>query len=132
MSHQVLQRLRIHACFSLITTVSMSAHMWRDVWHLYSVNVIVSFYHVVKSVLPVQCYKWFPFLVVKEKSAVSINDFLYSRCFSIFNDGFDILSSLFFLTKSCTSIPRSFTFRKFCTSSDSILRPLFEIAIKRL
>ena len=44
---------------------------------------------------------------------------------------FEILSSLFFLTKSRTSIPRPFAFKKFCTSSDSILRPPFEIAINR-
>ena len=106
MSHKILQRLWIHACLRLIATVGMSAHMRRDVRHLDSVNVVVPIYHIVESMLPMHCYQRFSFLIVKEESGVTIDDFLNCRCFSIFNDGL----------KHCCHIIRNrdFTFPGIC------------------
>ena len=41
-----------------IGAVSVSAYMRCDVWHLNSVNIIISTDHMIESVLPVHCHKW--------------------------------------------------------------------------
>lgn len=57
-----------------------------NVWHLHPVDIIVSAYHVVESVLPVHCHKWHSIIIVKQKSTISIYSFLHFRCISILND----------------------------------------------
>ena len=41
MTHDILQRLWIHSGFRHIGTKSVSAYMRCNVWHLYSVNIII-------------------------------------------------------------------------------------------
>ena len=63
MSHQVLQSFGIHARLRHIGTVGVSTYMRCDVRHLHSVNIIITLYHVIESMLPVHCYFWISVLV---------------------------------------------------------------------
>lgn len=65
MPHEVLQGLRIHSRFRHIRTIRVSAYMRRDVWHLHSVNVIVSADHMIETMLSVHCHKWHSIIIVK-------------------------------------------------------------------
>ena len=44
-AHQVLQRLRVHACFCLIAAVGMAADVRGDVGHLDPVDIVVALDH---------------------------------------------------------------------------------------
>ena len=46
-----------------------------NIWHLYSVNVIVSADHMIETMLPVHCHKWHSIIIVKQESAISIYGF---------------------------------------------------------
>ena len=85
MPHEVLQCLGIHSRFRHITAIGVSAYMRCNVWHLHPVDVIVSAYHMIESVLPVHCHKWHSIIIVKQESAISIYGFLHFRCVSILN-----------------------------------------------
>lgn len=86
MPHEVLQCLRIHSRFCHITTIGMSAHMRRDVWHLHPIDIIVSADHVVESVLPVHCYKWHSIIIVEKESTIAINGFFHFRSIPVLDD----------------------------------------------
>ena len=86
MSHQVLQSFGIHTRLRHIGTVGVSTDMRCDVRHLYSVNIIITLYHVIESMLPVHCYFWISVLVKKQKSRMPFYHFLISRFLPIFKD----------------------------------------------
>ncbi len=52
MSHQVLERLWVHAGLLHVATVGMAADMGSDIRHLHPVDIIVPFDHVVEAVFP--------------------------------------------------------------------------------
>ena len=56
-SHQVLQRFRVHACFRLIAAIGMAADVRRDVRHLHAVNLVILLYHAIEAMLPVQSHR---------------------------------------------------------------------------
>lgn len=57
--------------------------MRRYVRHLYFVNAVVTVNHVIKTVLPVHCHKRHTFIVIKQKSAVAVNEFFNGRRLSV-------------------------------------------------
>ena len=65
MPHEVLQCLGIHSRFCHIRAIGVSAYVRCNIWHLYSVNVIVSANHMIKAVLPMHCNKWHSIIIVK-------------------------------------------------------------------
>ena len=86
MSHQVLERLRIHACLGLIGAIGVPAHMRRDVGHLHPVDIIVPAYHMIESMLPVHGHKRHAILIIEEESAITIDELFLSRWFPVLND----------------------------------------------
>ena len=86
MPHEVLQRLWIHSRFCHIRAIGVSAYMRCNVWHLHSVNVIVSADHMIETMLPVHCHKWHSIIIVKQESAISVYGFLHFRCISVLDD----------------------------------------------
>ena len=67
MTHQVLQRLRIHPSPCHVRAVGVAAYMRRKRRHLYSVDLIVTVGRIPKIVLPVQGDQRFSILVVVKK-----------------------------------------------------------------
>ena len=57
-----------------------------DIWHLHSINVIVSADHMIKSVLPVHCHKGHSIVIVKQESTVAINGFFHFESISVLAD----------------------------------------------
>ena len=54
MSHQILERLWIHTSLCLVTAVSMSANVRRDLRHLHFENAVVSIDRMFESMFPMQ------------------------------------------------------------------------------
>ncbi len=52
-----------------------------DIRHLNPVNIVVSFYHVVKPMLPMHRHQGKPLFIRKQKSCVSIHHSLVPWCF---------------------------------------------------
>ena len=52
-SHQILQRLRVHASFCLIAAVGMAADVWRNIRHLNAIDIVIFADHVVESMFPI-------------------------------------------------------------------------------
>lgn len=62
MAHQILQSFGIHAAFSHVGTISMSAHMRCDFGHLYLVDFVVLLADMLEILLPVQRHHGTPIL----------------------------------------------------------------------
>ena len=86
MFHQILECLRIHSCLGLIGAVGVSAHMRCNVRYLHPVDIIVPAYHMIEAMLPMHGHKRHAILIIEEESAITIDNLLLSRWFSVFND----------------------------------------------
>ena len=75
-SHQILQRFRVHACFRLITAIGVAADVRCDVRHLDTVDLIVFLHHSLKPMLPVQSHQRHTVLIEVQKAAVSVHELL--------------------------------------------------------
>ena len=53
MSHKILQRFWIHAGFRHIAAIRVPANMRRNIRHLYPIDIVVPFHHVVKAMFPI-------------------------------------------------------------------------------
>ena len=73
MSHQVLQRFRVHARSRLNTAVRMAAYMGRDVLHLFPEDLVVPFHHVIEPMLPMHRHQRHPVIVHEKESAVTVH-----------------------------------------------------------
>ena len=58
-----------------------------DIRHLNPVNIVVSFYHMVKPMLPMHRHQRKPLFIRKQKSCVSLYHSLISWCFPVLDDG---------------------------------------------
>lgn len=94
MPHQVLQCLRIHARLCHIGTVGVSAYVWCDIGHLHSVNILVAFYHVVQSMLPMHRHFWVAILIKKQKSRMPLYHLLIFRFLSVLKDCLKAISHI--------------------------------------
>lgn len=86
-SHNVLQRLGIHAGFCHIGAEGVSAYMGCDFWHLHPVNAVILVANVLKILLPVQCHHGHPILVQIEETAFSADEGLFFLLLSVCNNG---------------------------------------------
>ena len=78
-SHQILQRFRVHACLGLIAAVGMAADVRRDVRHLNAVNLIVLADHAVETVFPVQRHQRHTVIVKVQETAISQPAFSFAE-----------------------------------------------------
>lgn len=70
MSHEILERFRIHPGFRHVGAIGVAAHMGWDVRHLNLVNFIVPLHRMVESMLPVHCHLRHTILIQVQESAV--------------------------------------------------------------
>ena len=75
-SHQILQRFRVHACFRLIAALGVAADVRCDIRKLYSVNLVILLYHSLKPMFPVQSHQRHTVLIEVQKAAVSVHELL--------------------------------------------------------
>ena len=90
-AHQVLQRLRVHACFCLIAAVSVATNVRGDVRHLDPVDIIVALDHMVEPVLPVHGHFRQAVLVQKQKTAAPVDHALDPGGRPVLDDGAEAL-----------------------------------------
>ena len=69
--------------------------MGRNVRHLYSVNIIVPFDHVVESVFPMHGYFRVAILIRKQESSISIYDTFMFRRLPVLDDRPEALCHIF-------------------------------------
>lgn len=66
--------------------IGASAHMKCDVWYLELIDIILSADYMVKTMLPVHCYKWHSRSIVEKEYTISVSGFLHFQYISILND----------------------------------------------
>jgi len=76
MSHQILQRLRVHASFCLIAEVGMTADVWRNIQHLNAIDIVIFADHVVEAMFPMHCDQWHAVIVNIQEATVTVHKFL--------------------------------------------------------
>ena len=86
MSHQILQRLRVHASFCLIAAVGMTADVWRNIRHLNAIDIIILADHVVEAMFPMHCDQWYAVIVNIQETTVTVHKFLSLGFHSVLND----------------------------------------------
>ena len=101
-----------------------------DIRHLNPVNVVVSFYHMVKSMLPMHRHQGKPLFIRKQKSCVSVHHSLIPWCFPVLDDGLETPEYVFghrqlpiFALPDVSLLHQflSLLFRKPCPHSSTIL-----------
>ena len=92
MLHQVLQSLRINTWSLHIATIDMPAYIWRNIWHLHPVNIIIIIppNPIIESLLPMNCHKRYLLLIRKKEAAVSIYYFFYFMAWPVLDDTWKI------------------------------------------
>ena len=90
-THQVLQRLRIHARLGLIAAVSVATDVRGDVGHLNPVDIVVALDHMVEPVLPVHRHFRQAVLVQKQKTAAPVDHALDPGGRPVLDDGAEAL-----------------------------------------
>ena len=86
MSHQVLERLGIHARLRHVAAVGMAADVGRDVRHLHPVDIVVPLDHVVEAVFPMHGHFRVSVLVREKESCIPFYHPLVLRFFPVLND----------------------------------------------
>lgn len=85
-SHQILQRFRVHTCLRLIAAIGMATDVRRDVRHLHPVNLVVLADHAVEAVFPVQRDQRHTVLIEVQEAAVAVYERFPSRFLSVLDD----------------------------------------------
>ncbi len=105
MTHQVLQRLRVHACPSLNAAVSVAAYVRRDVWHLFPENLVVALHHVIEPMFPVHRNQRHPVIIQKKESTVAVHHLFNLRSFPLLQDRPKAIANLITHGKlACTGV----------------------------
>ena len=60
-----------------------------NIRHLNPVNGVVSFYHMVKPMLPMHCHQGKPLFICKQESCVFVHHSLIPWCFPVLDDGLE-------------------------------------------
>ena len=85
-SHQVLQRFRVHACLRLIAAIGVAANMRCNIRHLHPVNLIILADHAVEAVFPVQRDQRHTVLIEVQEAAVAVHERFPSRFLFVLDD----------------------------------------------
>ena len=82
-SHEILQRLGIHACPRHVGAVGVAADMRRDRRQLLAVDFIVSLPRVLEPMLPMHRHLRHALLVIKQEPRAAADDWFYRRCLPV-------------------------------------------------